>query len=236
MPDLDTQQTAEPVYAIGKRVEVEPNPPFLGKVVVDEWASRTGFDNSEETYWKLYVRPSGPPLKNETGCHRLNPRRSRNPRSTLVRVLDIFSGVFRGEQIAIGEGNLVGRVLWWRYVTFSFGRNENNETISVEVLVPARLATQEEINSYTEEGGVVGDLSASAANTAASAPVWTDEEIAAAAAWLDGKAPADTEAVFSAKLPVRVKQGIVSGTIVTAAVEQGKLIVSDGKFNQPLTK
>jgi hypothetical protein len=203
-----------PEIRVGDKLSNE-SAPFLGVVTVDQWE-----EGKYGTQWHLAVRPVEFSLQGETGAFHTYYGASTRKRSKMGAFLAGARAVSALDGKRLGHGEMIGLTCWWVRRDISFGKDdEGEERIASGVLVPVKSATDEEL----ARAG-----SPSEAATPAD-PEWTDEEIQAVLAVLDGKRPSEAQvAAAKARLSPELKNAIFSGHAIEYLTRQ-HMIELDGE-------
>jgi len=199
---------------------------FLGVIVVDESVNGT-----YGPQWHYAIKPVDFTLGGKTGAyHEYVPADKLTMRSKFGKALSAFVLVFgKGQFKQVGAGEMIGQAAIWKRVRTDFGKDrQTKEQISVEQVLPFRLATAEERARASSVGTTVD------APTAAPAQ-FSDEQREAIIKVVAGATPQEAIiAVAKSRLAPDLKGAIVNGTALPALVEGGFLVMNgEGKYVVP---
>lgn len=196
--------------------EVEAPPEFLGVVIADNWEfGQYGWQ------WHLSVKPVDITLQGQTGAFHTWYRQTTKKNSAMGAARTAMQNLFAGD-LDIGESKLVGQVAWWIRKDLNFGKNQQTgeEMIAENVLIPVRVATEEEKQRAALRGGTAPTPATTPAPEAAELPAGDQDAILKL---IDGKNKGEIQkaAVSTQGLAREVKQGLISGKLLQALCDQG---------------
>lgn len=209
---------------VGMKLEEEK--PFLGEIIADEiQPGKFG-----KPQWHVAVKPLEFELRGKTGAFHEYYGLSSNARSKMgAMLLSIQASRAVDKGTPVGKGQLVGLQAWFAKRDLKFGRGSDGQPIVAEgVIVVHHKATDEELANAGNRPTSAGEAAAPAA------PDWTDEQIEAVVAAIDGVAVKDMQKTVlnrqseASKLPRELKNALLNGTAVTFLSEQGKIAVENG--------
>jgi hypothetical protein len=219
---------AEPGVSFGSTFEEQP--PFLGTVKVDDEVPSTKTKSGRQIHYvvkPLEFETKGDGLHTYVNIPLASERGGFSKRSGLFIVMEAFRRVFfptlRGDELKalhLGRGQFLGYTGWFTRKEVDFGPDGVGGRIIATYILPVKAATEAEIAA----AGSGASPSPAPASTS-----YSPEELALLVDFIAGKTPVQYQkaAFKSQELPSKVKDGIVGGTGVTAAVNAG-LIQVDG--------
>lgn len=199
--------------------ELTEQEPFLGQVEIDEYT--TG-EYGEQIH--LAVRPlEFVVAQDKTGQFHEWYKPSTKTTSKCGALLAGLKAIGVGDEIAVGENELVGTVAYFVRRTIEFGKDrQTGEVMKAEdCLLPFGPATDADVARAKATGG-------SANKTATpEAPEWSDDEIAAVIKLIEGKKQAQFQiAAARSKLAPELKNAVLSGAAVKYLLELDVIEVS----------
>lgn len=204
--------------------DLQDSPPILGVIQLDHWTK--GRDGQKQ--WQIGVKPYNVQMRSEDGLISTWANVSTQNRSKMGHMLKAFrifgmKNPATGEAYRIGKGQYVGKEAWFKRDELKFGRDkQTGEVIKTEVLVPFKLATQEEIETALAQ--LPSQVSADGVETR-SAPAkmdLSDDDVETLMALFVGKSVKDAQfAAPKAGLTPELKQAVMSGKVWKVLTERG---------------
>lgn len=204
---------AMPKISILTEINAQQSPPFLGRVMVDE--IRPGKFVEQTPYqWVIAVKPFKFPTKNNgfvnfIGIKPKNLAGEISDNSSLGMHMAAFKQFFPEVDANIGEGEYIGKIAHFQKSTYKYPANKDGQVFETQLLVPVRLATDEELEDLGEEP------------TVPKAQAFTDIDAQIILSALEGKTQAQFQkAIFATKNPQLI-QAVVSGAALAFLEENG---------------
>jgi hypothetical protein len=200
--------------------ELTEQEPFLAQVEVDEYM--TG-EYGEQIH--LAVRPlEFAVAQDKTGQFHEWYKPSTKTTSKCGALLAGLKAIGIGDEVGVGEGELVGTVAYFVRKTIEFGKNRDGEVLKAEdCLLPFGPATDQDVARAKASGASTGNKVAATPD----APDWTDDEIAAVIKLIEGKKQAQFQiAAARSKLAPELKNAVLSGAAVKYLLELDVIEVS----------
>lgn len=211
---------------IGIDADLQDAPPILGQIQVDRWTK--GRDG--QTQWMYAIKPYNIEVRGETGMLPVWCNVSLQNRSKMGVAIKAFRKVFGANNpdgsgtYKIGKGQYIGREAWFKRETLTFGRDrDTGKVIEVEILVPFKTATPEEIEEAKAQMPSRQEGTQDAVGVAAPAKLdLSDDDVEVLLALYTGKTVKEAQfAAPKAGLTPELKQAVMSGKAWKALQEKG---------------
>ena len=154
-------QVLEEAPDMGLDVKLQDAEPFLGEIVVDQWEAGKGFERDGvmqpgKPQLHLGFKPLSFEIRGQTGMFHDYYNLSTAKRSKMGLLVTAFKELIGKpgttpiqNDVKIGKGQLIGTRAWFVRKDISFGVNrDTGNEITVNITLPVRLATQEDIDQY----------------------------------------------------------------------------------------
>ncbi len=208
----------------------DESPPYLGVVVVDEYQPNYNKDGYQ---WTLGIRPVDFVLRGEQACYFSRGNISTNPNSKMGMMLKAWQTVFGKSKQPVGRGHLRGTIGVFVNRNVSFGIADDGQERKARVTLVVRKADEAEtlraqgISQAVLAGQVLPDGSAPATPTAPAAAAFTDDDLRAMLAVVQGKTPQEFQmAALSSGLAPNLLNAVLSGGALAVLKKDG-LVVQD---------